>query len=37
MHVHVGNSIFHCTRDIDVVVAVEVGVNAALQGYFGCT
>ena len=37
VHVHVGNSIFHCTRDVYVIVTVEVGVNTTLQRYFGCT
>ena len=37
VHVHVGNCIFHSTRDVYVIVAVEVWVNATLQRYFGCT
>ena len=35
MHMHLWNSVFYCTRDIDVVVAIEIGVNTALQGDFG--
>ena len=35
MHVHFWNCVFYCTRDIDVVVAIEIGVNTALQGDFG--
>ncbi|CAB5031382.1 unannotated protein [freshwater metagenome] len=34
MHMHFWNSVFHCTRDIDVVVAIEIGVNTTLQGDF---
>ena len=36
MHVDLGNGIFHGLGDIDVVVAVEVGVDSALQSDFGC-
>ena len=32
---HFGHGIFHGLRDMPVIVAIEVGVNAALQGDFG--
>ena len=35
MYVHVRYGLLHSPRHVDVVVAVEVGVNTALQGYFG--
>ena len=35
MHVHVGHRLLHGPGDVDVVVAVEVGVDAALQGDLG--
>ena len=34
VNVHVGHSALHRTRHVDVVVAVEVRVDAALQGHF---
>ena len=34
MHMHVRYRVLHRLGDVDVVVAVEVRVDAALQGYF---
>ena len=35
MHVDVGGGLLHGPGDVDVVVAVEVGVDAALQADLG--
>ena len=35
VHVHVGHRVLHGAGDVDVVVAVEVGVDAALQRHLG--
>ena len=35
VQVHVGHHIVDCPADVDVVVAVEAGVDAALQGHLG--
>ena len=37
MNMHVGHSVFDRLSDIDVIVTVKVGVNAALQSDFGST
>ena len=37
MHMHFRNSVFHGTRDVDVIVAIEIGVDAALQGDLCCS
>ena len=37
MHMHFWNSVFHSTRDVDVIVAIEIGVDAALQGDLCCS
>ena len=37
MHMHFWNSVFHCTRDVDVIVAIEIGVDATLQSDFSCS
>ena len=37
MHMHVGHCVFYCARDIDVIVAVKIGVNTTLQSDLGCS
>ena len=36
MHMHLWYCVFYCSSDIDVIVAVEIGVNTTLQSNFGC-
>ena len=37
MHVHIGNSRLHRLGDVDVIVAIKVGVNTALQCHLSGT
>ena len=36
MHMHLWYCVFYRSGDIDVIVAVEIGVNTTLQSNFGC-